>query len=103
MKYGTAELLVRAVVMPQIDPTAATPSPTPVGDYMDTVDIVRGQSEMPAVTSRSGSSQMRLSSEIPQSHQFIPVLFPSTVTDLVRIQDGKPDEPVSCYACIKHR
>jgi hypothetical protein len=60
MKYGTAELKVPAVVMPQIDMTTATPSQTTVGEHMQTLDIVQGQTDMPAVTARPGSSQIRL-------------------------------------------
>jgi hypothetical protein len=66
MRYGTAELKVPAVVKPQIDTTAATPSPMTVGEHMQTPEIARGQSEMPGVTSRPGSSQMRLGLEKPQ-------------------------------------
>jgi len=62
-KYETAELKVPAVVKPQIDTTAATPSLTTFRDYMQTLDIVRGQSPMPAVTFQQGSSQMWLGSE----------------------------------------
>jgi len=40
MKYETTELMVPAVVTPQIDITAATPSPTTFGEHMHTVDIV---------------------------------------------------------------
>jgi len=39
MKYGTTGLKVRAVVKPQIDTTAATPSPTTFGEHMQTPDI----------------------------------------------------------------
>jgi len=60
MRYGTAELMVPAVVKPQIDSTTATPSPISIGEHMQTPEIVRGRSAMPAVTSRPGSSQMRL-------------------------------------------
>jgi len=77
MKYGTTKLKVPVVVEPQIDTTAATPSPTTFGEQMQTLDIVRGQSPMKAVTSRPGSSQMRLGSEKPQSQQFIPVFRPT--------------------------
>jgi len=42
MKYGTAELKVSAVVMPQIDTTATTPSLTTFGEQMQTLDIIRG-------------------------------------------------------------
>jgi len=51
MKYGTAELKVPAVVKPQIDMTAATPSLSTFGELMHTLDIVCRQSQMPAVTS----------------------------------------------------
>ena len=75
MKYGTAELKVPAVVNHQIDQIAATPCPTTFGERMQTLEIVSGQSQMPAVTLQPGSSQMRLGSEKPQSHKFIPVFF----------------------------
>jgi hypothetical protein len=65
-RYGTAELKVPVVVKPQIDTTTATPSPITVGEHMQTPELIQGQSEMPAVTSRPGSSQMRPSSEKPQ-------------------------------------
>jgi len=57
MKYGTAELKVLAVVKPQIDMTAATPTPVLFGEHMQALDIVPGQSQIPAVTSRPGSGQ----------------------------------------------
>ena len=69
---------------------------------MQTLGIVQGRSELLAVTSRPGSSQMRLRSEKPQSHKLIPVLSPDTVTDSMPIQDPKPVEPVSFYPCMKH-
>jgi len=102
MRYGTTELEVPAVVKPQIDTTAATPSPTTFGEHMQTLDIIRGQSPMTAVTSRPESIQMRLGSEKPQSHQFIPVFLPNVATDSVPIQDAKPVEPISFYPCIQH-
>jgi len=95
MRYGTAELKVPAVVKAQIDPTTATPSPITVGVHMQTSEIVRGKSEMPAMTSRPGSSQMRLGSEKPQSHKFIPVLSLGMATDSIQLQDANPVEPVS--------
>jgi hypothetical protein len=102
MRSGTAELMVPAVVKPQIDLTTATPSPITVGEHLQTPEIVRGQSEMPAVTSRPGCSQMRLGSEKPQSYKFIPVLSPGMATDSIPIQDANPVEPVSFYFCMKH-
>jgi len=102
MWYGTEELKVLAVVEPQIETNAATPSPITVGEHMQTPEIVRGQSEMPAVTSRPGSSQMRRGSEKPQSHKFISVLSPGMATDSMPIQDANPVEPVSFYPCMNH-
>jgi len=102
MWYGTTELNVPAVVKPQIDTTAATPSPISVREHMQTPEIVWGQSEMPVVTSRPGNSQMRLGSEKPQSHKFILVLSPGMATYFMPIQDSKPIEPVSFYPCMKH-
>jgi len=46
MNYGNAEFKVPAVVNPQIDPIAATPSPTTFGEHMQTLEIVSGQSQM---------------------------------------------------------
>jgi hypothetical protein len=102
-KYRTAKFKVPAVVNSQMDMTAAPPSPITVGEQMQTSQIVRGQSEMPAVTSRPGSSEMRLGSEKPQSHKFIPVPLPSTASQSMFIQNANRVEPVSCYPCMKHR
>jgi hypothetical protein len=102
MKYGTAELQVPAVVKPQLDTPAATPSPTTVGEHKHTLQIVRGQSEMPSATSQQERSQMRLRSGKPQSHRLIRVLLPGTATNLLPIQDEKPVEPISFYFCIKN-
>jgi len=56
MRYGSAEWKVPGVVKPQIDSTTATQSPITVGEHMQAPEIVQGQSEMPAVTSRPVSS-----------------------------------------------
>jgi len=102
MKYGNTEWRVPAGVKHQIDTTAATPSSTTFGEHMQTLDIVRGESPMTAVTSRPGSSQMRLGSEKPQSHLFIRDVSPDAATDSVPIQDAKPVEPISFYPCMQH-
>jgi len=100
MKYGTAELKVPAVVKPQIDMAAATPSPTTFGERMQNLDIVCGQSQMPVVTSRPGSSQIRLGSEKPQSYKLIPDISPDTAPNSTPIQDANPAEPVRFYPYI---
>jgi hypothetical protein len=46
MKNMTTELKVPAVVKPQIDTTAATPSPKTFGDLMHTLDMVPGLSQI---------------------------------------------------------
>jgi hypothetical protein len=102
MRYGTAKLKVQAVVKPQIDMTAVTPSPITVGEHVQTTEIARGQSEMAAVTSRPGSSHMRLGLEKPESHKFIPVFSPGMATDSRPIPGGNPVEPVSFYPCMKY-
>jgi hypothetical protein len=70
---------------------------------MQTPEIIQGQLEMPAATSRPGSSQMMLGSEKPQSHRFILVHAPGMATDSMPIQDANPVEPVSFFRCMKHR
>jgi hypothetical protein len=103
MKYGTAELKVPGVVNHQIDPIAATPSPITFGEPMPTLAIVSGQSHMLAVTSRPGSSHMRMGLEKSQSHEFIPLFSPVAEPDSTPILDTKPVEPISIYPCLKHR
>jgi hypothetical protein len=60
IQYGTAELMVPAIVKPQTDPTAATPLPTSFGELMQMLYISPGQLQMPQGTSHPGSSQMGL-------------------------------------------
>jgi len=100
---GTTELKVPAVVKPQTDTTAATPSPTTFGELMQVLDIVPGQSQMPQVTSLQGSSQMRLGSEIPQADNHIVALMPDTVPDSSQMEIATPVPPVSFQPSIEHR
>jgi len=100
MKYGTTELKITAVRKPQTDSTAATPSPTTFGEFMQALDIVPGQSQMPQVTSQQGTSQMRLGSEKPQADNHIVPTMPATVSDPSPIEIAKPVQPVSFYPCI---
>ena len=69
---------------------------------MQTLDIVRGQSAMTAVTSRPGSSEMRLGSGKPQSQKFTAVFPPNAASDSMPIQDAKHVEPISFSTCMKH-
>jgi len=81
MKYGTTELKTPTVVKPQTYTTAATPSPTTYSELMQALDIVPGQWQMPQVTSRPGSSKMRLGLEKPQGDNHIVCHTPDTVPD----------------------
>jgi len=100
MKYGMTHLKIPAVGKPQEDSTAATPSPTTFGKLMQTLDIVPGQSQMPQVTSRQGTSQMRLGSEKPQADNHMVPPMPAAVPDSSPIEIEKPVQPVSFYPCI---
>ena len=101
MKSGTTESKVPAVGKPQTDPTGAPPSQTTFGELMQALDIVHGESPMPQlVTSRQGSSQMRLGSEKPQADKQLLPEMPAAVPDLSQIEIAKPVQPVSFYPCI---
>ena len=99
-KYGTAKLSVPAVVKPQMDMTATTPSLAAFGVLMQTLDMVPGNSQMPGETSRRGSSQVGLGLEKPQSHNLAPILSSDMAPNSTPIKDAKHVEPVSIYPCI---
>jgi len=100
MKYETTELKVPAVVKPQTDTTAATPSPITFGEVMQVLDIVAGQSRMPHVMYRQGSSQMRLGSEKPQADDHMVSRMPDTVPDSLQREIATPVQPVSIYTSV---
>ena len=100
MKYETTELKIGACRTPQTDSTAATPSLTTFGEHMQALDLVPGQSEMPQVTSRQGSSQMMLVSEKPQADNHVEPPMPATVPILSHIEIAKPVQPLSFYPWI---
>jgi len=100
LKYGTTELEVPAVMKPETDTTAATPSPTPFGELMLVLDIVPGQSQMLQVTSRQGNSHMMLGSENPQADIHIESLMPDAVPDSSQLEIATPVQPVSFYPTI---
>jgi hypothetical protein len=102
MKYRTFKLTVLAVIKPKIDTTVATPLPTTFGKRVLSIEIVQVQMQMPAVTSRPGSTKMRQDLEKPQLHKFSPVRWVDAVTNSMPIHDSKPVEPISWYPCINH-
>jgi len=99
MKHGTTELKVPAVVKPQTDTTAATPSSTTFRELMQVLDNVPGQSQILQVTSQQGNSQMRLGLENPQADDLIISLRPDASPDLSQMEIGKPVQPVSYCPC----
>jgi len=103
MQYGTTELKVPAVVKPQTEMTAATPSPTTFGQLMQVLDIVPLQSQMLQVRSPQGSSQIRLGSEKPQADNHILSLMPNVLPDSSQRQIATPVQPVSIYPSILRR
>ena len=90
MKYRTAKLMVMALVKPPKDTTAATPSPTTFGELMQVLDIVPGQSQLPQVVSRQGSSQMRLGLQKSQADNHIVSLMPDAVPNSSQREIAKP-------------
>jgi len=81
IKNPKTELKIPAVGKPQEDSTAATPLPTTFGELMQALDIVPRQSQMPQVTSRQGTSQMRLRSAKPQADNNLVLPIPAAVSD----------------------
>ena len=100
MKYGMTELKVPAHGKPQTDSTAATPAPTTFGELMQDLDMVPGQSQMLQVTSRQGSSQMRLGSEKPQADIYIVPQMPAAVPNMLQIEIEQPVLPIFLCSCM---
>jgi hypothetical protein len=100
MQYGTTELKVPAVAKPQTDLTAATPSPTTFVELVQALDIGLGHLQMPQVTSRQGSSQMRLGLEQGPADNHIVPTMPGVVPNSSQREIAKPVSPESFYACI---
>jgi hypothetical protein len=73
MKHGKTELKVPAVVKPQTDMTALTPSQTTSAKIMQMFEIIPGQLQMLQVTSRPECCEMRLRLEQPQAHSHMPI------------------------------
>jgi len=84
-KYGTTELKVLAVVQPQTADDAASSVWTIFSEPLETPDSVPGELQMPQVTSRPGSSYMRLGSPKPQTHERILSLPPALMHDRSQI------------------
>jgi len=60
--HGTTELMVPAVIQPQMENHSTWSGLTTFGELMETLDTIFGISQIPQVTSRPGSSHMRLGS-----------------------------------------
>jgi hypothetical protein len=96
-KYGTSKLRVPAVVQPQTNHDAPPHQPTTLAELIGSLDIVPRISQ---VTSRPGSTHMRLGSVKPQSKSTIPSVEPAAEPDSSPLLKVKPVKPVSFYPGI---
>jgi len=100
-KYETTELKFTAVVQSQREEDATCSVPMTFREPMETLDSIPGKSQMPQVTSRPVSSQMRLGLQTPQTHKGIPSLPPAPVPDSFMIQISKHVEYVRYNSCTQ--
>jgi len=100
MNHGTTELEVLAVVKPQTDTTAATPSPTTFGVTTQVLDIVPGQSEMSTMTSRQGSGNIRVGLETPQEDNHLVSLISNAVPNSLQMDIATPVQSFSFYHSV---
>jgi len=96
-KYGTSESRVPAVVQQRTNDNAPPHPLTTSAELMDSLDIVPRLSE---VTSRPGSSHIRLGSVKLHSKSSIPSGEPAAEPDSSPLLKATPGEPVSVYPCI---
>ena len=95
-KYSTSELMVLAVIEPQMEDDTATRLPTTSGELMQCLHIVTGISEMLLGASLPGSIHIRLGLVKPQLNMGITGLEPAAEPDLSPLLKAKPVEPISC-------
>jgi len=93
--YGTAELMVPAVVKPQTDKVAAAPAPPTFGDDMENLDIITRKSEIPQGTSQPGGSYIFSRSRDPQSHKHRPSLPADNAPNSSPINQANPVWPTN--------
>ena len=98
--YGTAELMVLAVVQPQTGDDEWSSVPTTFSEPLEMLDSVPGKLQMPRVTSRPGSSHMWLGPQKPQTHECILCLPPALMPDWSQIQQSQHVERVIFNPCI---
>jgi len=85
--------MVPAVVQMLREEDTTCSMPKTFGEAMETVDSVPGIWQMLQVTSRLGSSQMRLGLPKPQTHKVILSLPPTLAPDSSMMQISKLVEP----------
>jgi len=99
-KYGKTESKVPSVVQPQTADDTVSSLPTTCSEPLETLDRVPGKLQMLQVTSRPGSSHMRLGSQKLQTHERIPSFLPAPMPDWSQFQQSKHVEPVSFNPCV---
>ena len=100
--YRTTTLQLLAVLQPQMADDAASSVPATVGEPMENLDSGRRKLQMPQVTSRPGSSHMRIDSRKAQTHEWNTFLLPAPVPNWSPIQKSTQVERISFNLCISH-
>jgi len=98
--YSTTEFKVPAVVKPYTYDDTANGAPTTGREIVESLDIIRGISQMPHRTSRPGSSFLKLGSGMTQSNECIVSYSPDQEPNSSLFKKAKPMESVSLYWCI---
>jgi hypothetical protein len=98
--YSTSGMRVPAVVWQQLNDNVPAPPLNRFRELMDNLDIVPGISHKPQVTSRPGSSHIRLGSVKPQSKSSIPSHEIAAEPDSSTLLTANPVEPASSYPSI---
>ena len=88
-RYGTAKMIVPAVVMPQTVVDAAAFASTTFGAIVETLDIVPRKLQILHVNSQTGCSYMRLGSGTPQSNKHIKSYLPDAASHSSPIKKTK--------------
>jgi len=99
-QYGSSELKVPAIFLPQMDDDAAEPATTIFAALMESLEIVPGISQMPQGTSQPGIGHSRLGSVTPRSNTSKSSVETAAVGDTSPLLKAKTVEPVSFDRCI---
>jgi len=100
--YGMTELMVPAVIQSPTADDAGLSALTTFAEPIKSLDRVPGKLRMSQVTSRPGSSHMRLGLRKHQTHEPILSLRPAPMPGSSADQESKHVKPVGLNPCISH-